>query len=114
LIHAALQNGAPLPPPLRDKLADATEDVRRILCFSRESVSLDVPVETDGDLVLGECIAGDGAQGPADVAQWRILRESILSALESLSDRERSVTEQRFGLRYGRTRTLAALGLGHR
>ncbi len=109
-VRSALENDAPLPPGLKHKLNAASEEVRRILRISMEPMSLEMPVGTDDDGVLGEFIEDDSIQGPADAAYDQLLKERVRSSLEVLSDRERAVLEMRFGLQDGRTHTLEEVG----
>jgi len=109
-IRSAMEDEAPLPPALKHKLKVAAEEVRRILRISMEPMSLEMPVGTDEDGVLGEFIEDDSIQGPADAAYDQLLKERVRSSLEVLSDRERAVLEMRFGLQDGRTHTLEEVG----
>ena len=109
-IRLALEDGAPLPPALKHKLNAAADEVRRITRISLEPMSLEMPVGSDEDGVLGEFIEDDSIQGPADAAYDQLLKERVRSSLEVLSDRERAVLEMRFGLKDGRTHTLEEVG----
>jgi RNA polymerase primary sigma factor len=109
-IRSALEDDAPLPPGLKHKLNVASEEIRRILRISMEPMSLEMPVGTDDDGVLGEFIEDDSIQGPADAAYDQLLKERVRSSLEVLSERERAVLEMRFGLTDGRTHTLEEVG----
>jgi len=109
-IRSALDDDGPLPPALKHKLNAAAEEVRRILRISMEPMSLEMPVGTDDDGVLGEFIEDDSIQGPADAAYDQLLKERVRSSLEVLSERERAVLEMRFGLQDGRTHTLEEVG----
>jgi RNA polymerase primary sigma factor len=109
-IRLVLDDGAPLPPALKHKLNAAADEVRRITRISMEPMSLEMPVGSDEDGVLGEFIEDDSIQGPADAAYDQLLKERVRSSLEVLSDRERAVLEMRFGLKDGRTHTLEEVG----
>jgi len=109
-IRAALEDDAPLSPTWKHKLNAAAEEVRRILRISMEPMSLEMPVGTDDDGVLGEFIEDESIQGPADAAYDQLLKERVRSSLEVLSERERAVLEMRFGLQDGRTHTLEEVG----
>jgi RNA polymerase primary sigma factor len=109
-IREALDDEAPLTPALKHKLNTASEEVRRILRISLEPMSLEMPVGTDDDGVLGEFIEDETIQGPADAAYDQLLKERVRSSLEVLSDRERAVLEMRFGLKDGKTHTLEEVG----
>jgi RNA polymerase primary sigma factor len=110
VIREALDDDAPLTPMLKHKLNAASEEIRRILRISLEPMSLEMPVGTEDDGVLGEFIEDDSIQGPADAAYDQLLKERVRSSLEVLSDRERAVLEMRFGLKDGKTHTLEEVG----
>jgi RNA polymerase primary sigma factor len=109
-IRSARDDGTPLPPALKHKLNAAADEVRRITRISMEPMSLEMPVGSDEDGVLGEFIEDDSIQGPADAAYDQLLKERVRSSLEVLSERERAVLEMRFGLKDGRTHTLEEVG----
>ncbi len=109
-IREAIDEEAPLTPALRHKLNVASEEIRRILRISLEPMSLEMPVGTEEDGVLGEFIEDESIQGPADAAYDQLLKERVRSSLEVLSDRERAVLEMRFGLKDGKTHTLEEVG----
>jgi len=109
-IREALDEEVPLTPALRHKLNVASEEIRRILRISLEPMSLEMPVGTEEDGVLGEFIEDESIQGPADAAYDQLLKERVRSSLEVLNDRERAVLEMRFGLKDGKTHTLEEVG----
>ncbi|MGD9030909.1 MAG: sigma-70 family RNA polymerase sigma factor [Anaerolineae bacterium] len=109
-IRSALADGVPLPPALKHKLSVAADEVRRITRISLEPMSLEMPVGSDEDGVLGEFIEDDSIQGPADAAYDQLLKERVRSSLEVLSERERAVLEMRFGLNDGKAHTLEEVG----
>jgi RNA polymerase primary sigma factor len=109
-IRSALDDDLPLPPGLKHKLNAAADEVRRITRISMEPMSLEMPVGSEEDGVLGEFIEDDSIQGPADAAYDQLLKERVRSSLEVLSERERAVLEMRFGLKDGRTHTLEEVG----
>lgn len=109
-IRRALEDEQMLAPSLRHRLRSATEKVRRILRISKEPMSLEMPVGSEDDGVLGEFIEDDKIQGPVDAASEELLKERVRSSLETLSDREREVLEMRFGLKDGRSHTLEEVG----
>jgi RNA polymerase primary sigma factor len=110
VIREALDDDVPLTPGLKHKLNAASEEIRRILRISLEPMSLEMPVGTEDDGVLGEFIEDESIQGPADAAYDQLLKERVRSSLEVLSDRERAVLEMRFGLKDGKTHTLEEVG----
>ncbi len=109
-IREGLEDDDPLTPALKHKLNVASQEIRRVLRISLEPMSLEMPVGTEEDGVLGELIEDETIQGPADAAYDQLLKERVRSSLEVLSDRERAVLEMRFGLKDGRTHTLEEVG----
>lgn len=90
---------------------DLEEDkVIDLMRYSREHISLDAPVEEDGDTALGDLIARDTAPGPDEVvldAEDRTLLEGMLSKLD---ERSADVVRRRYGLLDGRQAKLADIG----
>jgi RNA polymerase primary sigma factor len=86
--------------------------VEEVLSVSRETLSLETPVgEEDEEARLGEFLEDRGAVAPLEAASFGMLRDEIVSVLETLSARERRVLELRFGLTDGEPRTLEEVGL---
>ena len=88
----------------------APERVRQILNHSRQPISLEAPVGSEGDAFLGDFIEDDKLPQPIEVASHRLLKEQIAEALGKLSERERKIIELRFGLADGKFRTLEEVG----
>lgn len=100
----------PTPEEVADRLNVPVSRVREVLKISRDPVSLDTPIGEEDDSHLGDFIEDDSILSPADSAAFSMLREELSAALESLTDRERQVVRQRFGLEDGRARTLEEVG----
>jgi RNA polymerase primary sigma factor len=83
------------------------EDVLALREARRAVTSLDVPIGEDGDSHLGDLIASDRPEPPAE-AEATELERTVADALGKLTGDERSVVELRFGLRDGRERTIEA------
>lgn len=78
-----------------------------LLRLSRDHVSLDAPVEENGDTALGDLLARETAPGPDEMvldAQDRLRLEALLA---SLDDRSADVVRRRYGLLDGRQAKLA-------
>ena len=73
-------------------------------------VSLNAPVSNTEDLCLGDSLEAPDALDPVDEIDRRVFQEAIEESLDELSPRARRVVEQRFGLRGGEERSLAAVG----
>ena len=100
----------PTPDEVAIELGMAPEKVRRALEASRQTVSLETPIGTEGDSVLGDFIEDSGAAAPLENASQHILREQIEIALQKLPERERRIIQLRYGLQDGHYRTLEEVG----
>ena len=85
------------------------ERVREILDLSQQPLSLEQPIGED-DGRLGDVVPDQQSLAPPDAAAHLFLKEQVKVVLSSLTDRERTVLELRFGLGDGRSRTLAEVG----
>ncbi|MPN20583.1 RNA polymerase principal sigma factor HrdB [bioreactor metagenome] len=90
---------------------DVTEDkVIDLIRYSREHVSLDAPVEEDGDTSLGDLIARETAPGPDEVVLSQEDRDRLDTLLEGLDERSADVVRRRYGLLDGRQAKLSDIG----
>ncbi|NLA30043.1 MAG: sigma-70 family RNA polymerase sigma factor [Propionibacterium sp.] len=90
---------------------DVTEDkVIDLIRYSREHVSLDAPVEEDGDTSLGDLIARETAPGPDEVVLSQEDRDRLDALLEGLDERSADVVRRRYGLLDGRQAKLSDIG----
>ena len=76
--------------------------------MAREPVSLDLPIGED--LFLEDYVPDSEAIAPHSRAMDNLLHENLVSALSVLSEREKSIIIERFGLNDGRGKTLEQLG----
>jgi len=109
-IKEAREQDKPIPPHLQRKLEKAAAKVQSIIMAAQEPISLEMPVGTDEDTFLGDFIEDTSAPAPTDEAFREILKEEIRKVLRTLSDKEREVLEERFGLRDGKPKTLEEIG----
>ena len=86
------------------------EKVREILKIAQEPVSLETPIGEEEDSHLGDFIEDEGASEPSEAASFTLLKEQLMSVLDTLTPREKKVLELRFGIIDGRTRTLEEVG----
>ncbi len=100
--------------PSHDELAEymdiPIERVIEIQRISQDPVSLETPVGEEDDSHLGDFVPDDHMPVPEEVATQSALKQQIVEALGTLSDRERKVLELRFGLIDGKQRTLEEVG----
>ena len=87
---------------------DLTEDqVIDLLRLAREHISLDAPLEEDGDTALGDLLALDTTPGPDDLVLDAEDRRRLDGMLDSLDERSADVVRRRYGLHDGRQAKLA-------
>jgi RNA polymerase primary sigma factor len=87
----------------------STEKVEEVLSI-RGPLSLQTPVGEEDEDRLGSFIEDRGAVDPPEAASFGMMQDDIDSVLQTLSARERSVLELRFGLTDGQPRTLEEVG----
>jgi RNA polymerase primary sigma factor len=109
-ILEAEAEGEALDPLLARKLRKNAAKIRRIMRIAQEPMSLEMPVGSEENSLLGDFIADDSEPAPVDHASRQLLKEQMQNILDDLSERERKVLEMRFGLRDGQTRTLEEVG----
>ena len=78
--------------------------------YSRDTTSLDISVNDEGDTSMGDLIGDDKAISPEAAAAQAMLRQHIEEALSELKPKEQEVLRLRFGLNDGRERTLDEIG----
>lgn len=100
----------PSPEEIATELGIPPEKVRRVLDASRQTISLEMPVGTEGDSVLADFIEDGKTIAPVESAAQRILREQLTIVLDKLPERERRIIQLRYGLADGRYRTLEEVG----
>lgn len=81
-----------------------------LIRYSRDHVSLDAPVEDDGDTSLGDLIARETSPGPDEVVLTQEDRDRLDTLLEDLDERSADVVRRRYGLLDGRKAKLADIG----
>lgn len=92
---------------IAEELGHEVEVVIDLLRLSREHVSLDAPVEEDGDTALGDLLARDTSPGPDEMVLDAVDRQRLDQLLDSLDDRSADVVRRRYGLLDGRQAKLA-------
>ena len=90
-----------------DTTPDRIEEIRRI---SQDTTSIDSPLGEDGDGVVGDTIADTNIAEPTDNAYKVMLKEQLLSVIDSLTPREQKVIRLRYGIDDAKPRTLEEVG----
>jgi RNA polymerase primary sigma factor len=100
----------PTPEDLADEMRLPVSRINALLKMARQPVSLDAPVGEDGEVSVGDFIEDKSAENPAEGTSHSMLKEKLDDVLTSLSQRERTILEMRFGLVDGYGHTLEEIG----
>ncbi len=100
----------PTPEEVAKVLDIDPEKALEIIKISQEPASLESPVGDEEDSRLGDFIHDTNAPTLFDTASRELLKEQVDQVLATLSDRERRVLEERFGLKDGKPKTLEEVG----
>ncbi len=100
----------PTPEEVAEEILLPVDRVRAVLKMAQQPISLQSPVGESEETNFGDFIEDKGAENPSDMTAIALLKEKIRDVLETLTERERQVLEQRFGLVDGYSRTLEEVG----
>jgi RNA polymerase sigma factor (sigma-70 family) len=103
----------PEPAEIAKELGMDIERVLDLMAWGREHVSLDSPVDEDGDTSLGDLMAQETSPGPDLNFIDTESRERLNSLVGQLDDRAADIIRARYGLVDGRQHKLADIGLKH-
>lgn len=99
------------PKEIAEKMGDRSEeDVKNILTYLQNPVSLETPVGENGEDSLGDMVEDKTEATPEEAMEVLVRREEVQELLSTLSDRERQVVNLRYGLGENRTHTLEEIG----
>jgi RNA polymerase primary sigma factor len=101
---------APTDRELSEELGVSVDDVRVLTRASRSSLSLNEPVDSDGDSELGDLLEQTGLPDTDELLLRESFSRALRDALSELPARERKVLELRFGLDDDQPKTLREIG----
>ena len=104
------KRGERLPTALSRKFRAAVREIETLLLLEQEIQPLDPPTPEGEEGEPDARHADPNSPEPADEVLQKLLKEEVAILLEALEPRERSVLEQRFGLRDGDEATLEQVG----
>ncbi len=101
----------PTPEELAIELGITSERVREIYKIAQHPISLQAEVGDGGESQFGDFLEDTGADSPSEATGYSILKDKMNEVLTTLTDRERKVLVQRFGLMDGKPKTLEEVGI---
>ncbi|MCY4539928.1 MAG: sigma-70 family RNA polymerase sigma factor [Chloroflexi bacterium] len=100
--------------PKIDELAQGMETtpdkVENLLEISRRPVSLETPIDDEGDSTFGDFVEDINSPAPSDEVATHLLHVQLQQALDKLPPREAQILRLRYGLADGRVYTLEEVG----
>jgi RNA polymerase sigma factor (sigma-70 family) len=103
----------PEPQEIAQELDIDVDRVLELISWGRDHVSLDTPVDEDGDTSLGDLVAKEAAPGPDSAVLDVESRQRLDKLVELLDERSADVIRSRYGLTDGRQEKLADIGARH-
>lgn len=89
------------------------EKILEVKNYAHETASLDKPLGDDGEQTIGDILV-DGDDNTTETAVGHtLLRDDLLSLLDTLSAREADVIARRYGIGIGRSQTLDEIGASY-
>jgi len=101
------------PEEIAAELGMDLDRVLDLLRWGRDHVSLDTPVDEDGDTSLGDLVAKETTPGPDSTVLSLESRERLESLIGLLDERSADVVRSRYGLLDGRQQKLADIAARH-
>jgi RNA polymerase sigma factor (sigma-70 family) len=103
----------PEPAEIATELGMDIHRVLDLMSWGRDHVSLDTPIDEDGDTSLGDLIAQESAPGPDLSVLDHESRDRLNLLVDRLDDRSADIIRSRYGLSDGRQHKLADIGAKH-
>ncbi|MEX0961241.1 MAG: RNA polymerase sigma factor [Simkaniaceae bacterium] len=101
----------PTPEELADELGLTPERVREIYKIAQHPISLQAEVGDSGESQFGDFLEDTAIESPDEATGYSILKDKLGEVLATLTDRERTVLIERFGLLDGKPKTLEEVGV---
>lgn len=95
---------------LAEGMETTPEKVENLLEISRRPVSLETPIDDEGDSTFGDFVEDANSPAPSDEVATHLLQEQLQQALDKLPSREAQILRLRYGLADGRVYTLEEVG----
>lgn len=104
----------PTPEELANELGLTPDRIREIYKIAQHPISLQAEVGDGGESQFGDFLEDMTVESPSEATGYSILKEKMSEVLETLTERERKVLIQRFGLIDGKPKTLEEVGVEFR
>lgn len=101
----------PTPEELAEEVGLTAERVREIFKIAQHPISLQAEVGEGGESQFGDFLEDTSIESPAEATGYSILKDKMNEVLSTLTDRERTVLIERFGLLDGKPKTLEEVGM---
>lgn len=103
----------PEPAEIAAELDSTPERVTDVLDWSRDPVSLNMPVDDEGETQFGDLLEDSSAVSPEQSVLTLLRSEELDGLIGRLDERTASIIKMRFGIEDGRERTLTEVGKEH-
>lgn len=100
----------PTAQEIAEKMGISEQRVCEIQKIAQDPVSLENPVGEEEDSKIGDFVEDESIKSPVETASQLILKEQLLSAIDTLTPREQKVIRLRYGLDDSHPRTLEEVG----
>ena len=100
----------PTVEEIAEKLGTTVDKVIEVQRISQDPISLESKMGHEEDSKIGDLIPDENALSPQDIAMQNMLKEQLMSVLETLTPREQKVIRLRYGLDDAHPRTLEEVG----
>lgn len=100
----------PTPAEIAEEMGISETRVMEIQKIAQDPVSLETPIGEEEDSHIGDFLEDETATAPSDTVAFTMLKEQLISVLDTLTPREEKVLRLRYGIDDGRPRTLEEVG----
>jgi RNA polymerase primary sigma factor len=103
----------PEPAEIATELGYETSRVLDLMAWGREHVSLNAPIDEDGETELGDLMHQETEPGPDETVLDIESRDRLYGLVQNLDERAADIIRHRYGLVDGRQYKLADIGAKH-
>ncbi len=108
--YSKMNGGHLTDEELSDLSGIPVKKVEEIRSIRQDCISLDTPIGEEKDTTIKEFVADVSDDTPEELAMKNALRDSLLNVLDSLTEREKNILIDRYGLDDGKFKTLEVIG----